>query len=709
MIMEDAFFKAVKANKIQKAKEIYENNHINVMFNDNCVIRHAVKTRKLDVIKWLMQIEDFSEFVIEEEPMSHFISLMTLACRERYYDLMLHLHENYMAMTWIDFNEFLSDNTDVDLVRNVLENIHTSESYNNESIAYAKTREIIELLLSPSPLNTRTVTGEERGWYVINDDILELCENPVLVRYALEKNLFTNRDCPAKILIRSCLHNNVDVMKCVIDVFPDMRFLKHGWKLSMYDYFELDHVDAMEYVDDLGYGIETFSPGTQESIITLAMQSQAVKCVRYFYSKIRIKPTAYTDTYINYEYTKLATEFFDVQFKPKHLMCFDKKLFKFVMKRLDINSQNIEFCLKSVMATDSDENMQTFLNHIDTLPPGVVKREHYGNIFVLSCISNFQDLSKHLIIKHGYVLNDATITKNDMNDEFPGLVHLDDNTPINTPKRLLNLMFHEDESVDIVGWISRVYNIQFKYKHICNALDDTYGANPKMVLFLLENTPDLSFNQLKHVFSSAIAHYENNAYYICKYLIKRYSAMITPHLKSVLFKHAMAFTQQAFRLFEDCEYSVRTCLMQSIYGDNVIAFDYMLNKHSTYQIRQKNDELFRYACSTESTTIVKRMCDIWKDIYTYKIDSDDEIIPLIKDSLEYFVHHGDTENILKKLKKKKVQGEKFECAVCYESANVQTTCQHAYCVTCISQWYTRSHTCPMCKQKFNIKKCLHLI
>ena len=185
--------------------------------------------------------------------------------------------------------------------------------------------------------------------------------------------------------------------------------------------------------------------------------------------------------------------------------------------------------------------------------------------------------------------------------------------------------------------------------------------------------------------------------------------MITPHLKSFLFKHAMAFTQQAFRLFEDCEYSVRTCLMQSIYGDNVIAFDYILNKHSTYQIRQKNDELFRYACSTESITIVKRMCDTWKNIYTYKIDSDDDIIPLIKDSLEYYVHHGDTENILKKLKKKKVHDEQFECAVCYESANVQTTCQHTYCVACISQWYIRNHTCPMCKQKFNIKKCLHLV
>lgn len=693
MIMEDAFFKAIKANKLHTAKEMYENNQINVMFDDNCVIRHVVKTRKLEMVKWLMQIEDFSEFVIQDEPMSHFISIMTLACREKYYDLMVYLRENYEIMNWMDFNDFLDNCTDVDLVRNVLENIHTTESHAYESITYATKSEIIELLL-----NHR---------YVINDDILEVCENPVLIRYAIANKCISSVDCPEKILIHACHNNNVNIMKCIIDEYPNMRFLKHAWKLSMYDFFEMDPVDTMEYIDELGYGIETFSSDVQENVITSAMQSQAVKCVRFFYLKVKIKPTTYMDTYISFEYTKLVTEFFDVSFNTNHLMCFDKKLFKFIIKQLDINSQNIDACLKSVMATDSDTNLHIFLDHIDKLPPGIVKREHYGNIFVLSCISNFQDLAKSLIIKHGYVLNDATITKNDLNDEFPGLVHLREDTPINTPKRLLTLMFHDDESVDIVGWISRVYNIQFKYKHICNALDDTYGENPKMILFLLENTGDLSFNQLKHVFSGTICHYENNAYYICKYLMKRYNHMITSHLKSVLFKHALAFTQQAFRLFEDCNYSVRTCLMQAIYGDNVISFNYLLNKHSTYQIRQKNDELFRYACSTESTTIVKRMCDIWKNIYAYKIDSDDELIPLIKDSLEYYIHHNDTENILKKLKK--IQSEQFECAICYESANVQTACHHTYCITCISKWYIRSQLCPMCKQKFKIKKCLHVV
>lgn len=695
MIMEDAFFKAIKANKLGKAKEIYENNHINVMFNDNCVIRHVVKTRKLEAIKWLTQIEDFTEFVIEEEPMSHFISLMTLACREKYYDLMLYLRENYVTMTWMDFNDFLQDCTDVELVRKVIENIHTTESFSPESIACASTFPIIDLLREHN--------------YEAFDEILEVSENPILIQYAIENKLIIDLECPEKILIRACHHNNIDVMKCIISGYPDMKYLEHELKVAMYQCFELDQIQCMEYIDDLGYGIETFSVGTQQSIITRAMQSQAIKCVKYFYAKTKIKPTAYADTYVNLDYTKFVTQMFDIQFRPKHLMCFDKKLFKFILGRITIDTHNIDTCLKSVMATDLAENMQMFLNYIDSLPPGVVKREHYGNIFVLSCISNFQDLAKTLIIKHGYVLSDANITKNDMNDEFPGLVHLDENTAINTPKRLLNLMLHDDDAVDMVRWISQVYNIQLKYKHVCNALDDTYGMNPKMLLFILENTNDLSFNQLKHVFSGTISHYENNAYYICKYLKQRYGHMITPHLKSVLFKHAMAFTQQSFRLFEDCEYSVRTCLMQAIYGDNVIAFDYLLNKHSTYQIRQKNDELFRYACNTESTIIVKRMCDVWKNIYSYKYDSDEELVPLIRDSLEYYVHEGDTDNILKKLKKKKWRGEAIECAVCYEAANIQTTCDHTYCVTCISKWYIRNHTCPMCKQKFNIKKCLHII
>ncbi len=694
MLMEDAFFKATKANKLHTAKEIYENNQINVMFNNNCVIRHAVKTRKLEIVKWLMQIEDFSEFHIEEEPMSHFISLMTLACREKYYDLMVYLRKNYEIMDWMDFNEFLHNCNDVELVRNVLENIHTSESYAHDSIAYATNSEIIELLL-----NHR---------YIIDDNVLEICENPVLIRYAIANNYISSNDCPSNILIHACHHNNVAIMKCVLDEYPNLKRQTQELKLSLYNFFEMDPVDAMEYIDELGYGIDTFSPTTQETIITLVMQSRAVKCVKFFYSKVKIKPTTYTDTYINFEYTKLVTEFFDIHFKPNHLMCFEKKLFKFIINQLDINSGNIDECLKAVIATDSHTNMRIFLEHIDTLPVGIVSREHYGNIFVLSCISNFQELAMNLVTKHGYVLQDATITKDDINDEFPGLEHLQENTPINTPKRLLTLMFHDDNAVDTVGWISRVYNIQFKYKHICNALNDTYGENPKMILFLLENTNKLSFNQLKHVFSCTISQYENNAYYLCKYLIKRYDHMITSQLKSILFRNSITFTQQAFRLFEDCKYSTRSCLMQAIYGDNVISFNYLLNKDSTYEIRQKNDELFRYACSTESITIVKRMCDIWGNIYAYKNDSDDELIPLIKDSIEYYIHHNDTENILKKMKKK-IQGGQFECSICYDSANIETACHHTYCVTCISTWYIRSQTCPMCKQKFNIKKCKHLI
>lgn len=694
MIMEDAFFKAVKANKLGKAKEIYENNLINVMYNDNCVMQHVVKTRKMDAIKWLLQIEDFTEFAIQEEPMSHFISVMTLACREKYYDLMVYLHENYAVMTWMDFGEFLQGCRDVELVRKVLENVHTPESHNDESLGCAATFEIIDLLLEHE--------------YTIHPEIVEMCDNPLFIRYAIQRDYMSSSARVENLFVRSALLNNVDIMKCIIEEYPDMRYIQHEWKVTMYNHFEMDQIDTMQYIDDLGYGIETFSSETQETIITKAMRSQAVKCVRYFYSKVGVKPTSYIDTYIQFDYTKLAADFFDVQFSPKHLMCFDKKLFKFILKRTNIDEYNIDTCLKSVLVTDSNDNLEVFLNHVDTLSPGIVRREHYGNIFVWCCVSNYQCIAEDIIRKHGYVLADATITKNDLNDEFPGVVHLTENVPINTPKRLLHLMLHDDDAVNILSWISKVYNIQFKYRHICSALDDTYGVNPKMILFLLQNTGDLSFNQLKHVFSGIISHYENNAYYTCKYLMKRYEHLMTPHLKSVLFKHSMAFTQQAFRLFEDCEYSVRTCLMQAIYGDNLIAFDYLLDKHE-YRIRQKNDELFRYACSTESSLIVKRMCDIWKDIYSFKTESDDELVPLIKDSLEYFVHNGDVDNVLKKLTKKRRGDESFECAVCYESANIQTTCKHTYCVTCISKWYIKNHTCPMCKQKFNIKKCLHLV
>jgi hypothetical protein len=48
--------------------------------------------------------------------------------------------------------------------------------------------------------------------------------------------------------------------------------------------------------------------------------------------------------------------------------------------------------------------------------------------------------------------------------------------------------------------------------------------------------------------------------------------------------------------------------------------------------------------------------------------------------------------------------EKQECSVCYEDIQEQgviDSCNHSFCVDCISKWSEESNTCPVCKQRFN--------
>ena len=66
--MEELFFKHIKNDDLEKAMNVYENNHVNVMFMDNCVIKHLLQTKKLESIKWLITLDDFHEFSIDEPP-----------------------------------------------------------------------------------------------------------------------------------------------------------------------------------------------------------------------------------------------------------------------------------------------------------------------------------------------------------------------------------------------------------------------------------------------------------------------------------------------------------------------------------------------------------------------------------------------------------------------------------------------------------------
>lgn len=689
--MEEAFFQAIQTDNIEEARKIFENGHIDVMFNDNCVMKYAVEARKLHIIKWLMELDDFMYFGIDDID-AESNSLMELACKHKYYELVEYLHEQYTVVTCLDLNVFISGCFDAGLVTKLLSTFQTDDNFDSDSIFFAETPEIIDAMLQfRYTLDARTMTINA------HKDI-----PTVIVSYAHEHGFLTLNHAKW-IFVNAVSCDRIHTCVYIYNAFPGIPL--DELKESLHEALEQDPITCIRYLDTIGFGISSFSGEIQQELVNYAMLARAEACVRFFHERTGVSPSEYSDIFNTYEYTKLAMEYFPITCRPTHLACTDTKLFDIVLDNVCISDNNIDACILAVTLSKNRNayNMRRFYEHLHTLDTGIVGRKQFGNIFVMCCLSHFLDIAKDIMMTHGHVLSDATITNCEGGDEEivrPIRLH--------TPKRVINELLCDDESIETVKWLSHVYDVKLKFSHVVRAMDDAYGENPKMLLFLLQNTEDLHFHQLKHVFSGVMSNYEDNAYYISKYLKEKYADMITPELTSILFKNAVVYTHQTYKLFEDCTYSVRSCLKHAIYGDNLATFKHLIEKHMNYNIRSKNDELFRYACLTDSIIIVKYMCDMWEYVYSYTID-DEDIIPMIKDSVEYFVHKNEMQNILKKMKKKTGQEGPKECAVCYDVANVYTQCNHTFCITCISKWYIRNPTCPMCKQSFTIGRCKKII
>lgn len=678
--MEDMFFKEIRESCFDAAMRIYENNVIDVMFDDNCILKYAIKNKRIDVIKFIITLDDYHEFSMDNPP-NHFISIMTLACKYCYYELIEYLHGKFYTMTWMDVNDLISNTKNANLVKNVLDNFINDENFAFESILCVQNKRVLDVMI-------------EHG-YKITDELLSVTDNEHIIRHAHE-NKQISQSVALQMTFHNYEHNNTSILKLLINEYEiDVESNLHRFTKN----FFYDPIDCFKYVFEERLTSNNVGADMIKNIMNEAMMHRAHKIASFVHDITKVVPDEHSDVYDNIEYTRLVSSILDVTFKPKHLSSPNLQNFKYIIHRMSIDETNIDQCVNIVFLNESHEHIRVFLKYV---PDELMQKQNVANIFVLCCMSSFTDIAKELWIKHKVNISLSTVKRGLLSGEQDYI----DNFPINTPKRLVKTLMNDDSLMNVFTWVTDIFDIQLKYTHITQCFDDMYGNNPKILLHVLKNTT-LNENQLKNVFVNVISHYENDGYYICKYLKDRYKEYVTNELTEILYKYALTYTQKAFELFETDSCNPSKCYKQSVYGNNIVSFEYLMKKYPDFlKSKSKSDELFKYACSCDSLDVVHMFCARFNR-YEYKMD-DEIVIPLIKNTLEYFIHKNEYDKIVQLMKKTPEAQKNEECNVCYERANVRTECSHHYCVTCITKWYARNTTCPMCKRKLNIKKCHHI-
>ena len=121
-------------------------------------------------------------------------------------------------------------------------------------------------------------------------------------------------------------------------------------------------------------------------------------------------------------------------------------------------------------------------------------------------------------------------------------------------------------------------------------------------------------------------------------------------------------------------------------------------------IRSDNDYIFKDMCNLSNIVTIRFLIDKY-DIYNYKIE-DDIIIPIIKDTPEYYFENEEFDKLLDLYKIKNVKKYKENCSVCYNISQIKTQCNHYYCINCILKWYIyKSKSCPYCRSTIKLDMC----
>ena len=130
---------------------------------------------------------------------------------------------------------------------------------------------------------------------------------------------------------------------------------------------------------------------------------------------------------------------------------------------------------------------------------------------------------------------------------------------------------------------------------------------------------------------------------------------MTDELKEILYKYSLSYTQKAYELFETPNKPGSNAMKyfrQSVYGNNTHTFEHLSDKFPEFlKSKAKMNELFRYACSCDSMDVVRLFCSRFER-YEYKMD-DDTIVPIVKDTIEYYIYNNQYNKIVNILKKSK--------------------------------------------------------
>jgi hypothetical protein len=103
-----------------------------------------------------------------------------------------------------------------------------------------------------------------------------------------------------------------------------------------------------------------------------------------------------------------------------------------------------------------------------------------------------------------------------------------------------------------------------------------------------------------------------------------------------------------------------------------------------------NELAFRTACYYEHLDMVQWLCELNPKKYYVKI-SGNKII-------DWYIRKTIITNQTKQIHIL----ESIKCPICMdEDVQIQTNCEHSYCLDCITEWYNKSNSCPYCRQQIN--------
>ena len=127
-------------------------------------------------------------------------------------------------------------------------------------------------------------------------------------------------------------------------------------------------------------------------------------------------------------------------------------------------------------------------------------------------------------------------------------------------------------------------------------------------------------------------------------------------------------------------------------------------------LRENNDILFKDMCKFNKIISIRYLKSLF-GLYDYKIEND-TIIPLIKDSIEYYYQTNDLDKIIDYYKINVIKTNKNtqdSCMICYNDSNIITNCEHTYCDKCILKWYIfKNKDCPYCRNELDFSKSSYI-